>query len=256
MDALILAAGMGTRLREVEPCKPLTRLHGFSLLEIAVQQLALAGARRVRVATGYHAEQVEAALPELARRAGVAVEARRVPDFRLPNGHSVLAGAAGFAGDFLLVMADHVLSYAILRDLAACPLDGMGAVLAVDRRITSPLIDPDDATWVAVDEAGRIDRIGKALRQYDAVDCGAFRASPALLDAITAAIAAGQPGSLSDGMQRLADLRRAGTVDIGDAWWIDVDDPRALALAAQQAAGHLPHLFDLAEAGAGLSTAA
>ena len=116
-------------------------------------------------------------------------------------------------------------------------------MLAIDQRITSPLVDPDDATWVARDAAGAILRIGKSISAYDAVDCGAFRASPALLDAIRAAIRDGASGSLSDGMQRLADQGRAQTVDIGDAWWIDVDDARALELARHQIRDQLPELF-------------
>ena len=34
-------------------------------------------------------------------------------------------------------------------------------------------------------------------------------------------------------MQRLADAGRAATMDIGEAWWIDVDDPRAHAIAEE-----------------------
>ncbi|MCP5397083.1 MAG: NTP transferase domain-containing protein [Sphingomonadaceae bacterium] len=247
MDALILAAGFGSRLRDVEPCKPLTQLHGLSLLEIAIRQLASVGVTCVAVATGHEAGALEAALPGMAERAGVVVEARRVADYSQPNGYSVLAGAADFAGDFLLVMADHVFSRPVLRALLDGPPAGNGTVLAIDRRVTSPLVDPDDATWVQTGEDGRILHIGKTIRPYDAVDCGAFRASPALLEAIRAAIQDGAAGSLSEGMQRLADEGRAQTVDIGEAWWIDVDDAHMLDLARAQVAQHLPDLFGTAQ---------
>lgn len=240
MDALILAAGLGSRLREVEPCKPLTRLHGISLLELSVQQLANVGASNIVVATGYKADAIEANLPRISHSAGVPVEARRVPDYHQPNGHSVLAGAAEFTGEFLLVMADHVFSLPVLEALVQGPPANGGVVLAVDRHTSGPLIDPDDATWVELDEAGAIRAIGKHLTHRHAVDCGAFRASPALLTAITAAIGEGKPGSLSDGMQRLADTGQARTVDIGAAWWIDVDDARMLELAQQQVRDHVP----------------
>lgn len=246
MDALILAAGMGSRIRAVEPVKPLTPIHGRSLLEIAVRQLAGAGATRVKIATGYRGDEVAAALPGIARQAGIAVEAQPVRDYRQPNGHSVIAGAEGFAGDFLLVMADHILSHAVLAPLAALPGPVNGAALAIDRRTTSPLIDPDDATWVATRADGTIRAIGKTISEYDAVDCGAFRAGPALLEAIRAALRDGAPGSLSDGMQRLADEGRATTVDIGDGWWIDVDDAHALGLARAHAPAMLPGIFGAA----------
>lgn len=246
MDALILAAGMGSRIRAVEPVKPLTPIHGHSLLEIAVRQLAGAGATRVVVATGYRGDEVAAALPAIARQAGIAVEARPVPDHRQPNGHSVIAGAECLAGDFLLVMADHILSHAVLAPLAAWPGPVDGAVLAIDRRTASPLIDPDDATWVATRADGTIRAIGKTISGHDAVDCGAFRAGPALTEAIRAAVRDGAQGSLSDGMQRLADEGRATTVDIGEGWWIDVDDGHALDQARALAPAMLPGIFGAA----------
>ncbi|WP_284126133.1 phosphocholine cytidylyltransferase family protein [Parerythrobacter aestuarii] len=243
MDALILAAGLGSRLRRVEPCKPLTQLHGLSLLEIGVRQLASVGVKRVVVATGYHAEEIEAELPAIARRSGIAVEARRVADHGRPNGYSVIAGAADFKGEFLLQMADHVFARSILaKMMAAGPVEDR-ALLAIDRRLTSPLIDPDDATWVATRIDGTIDRIGKHLTTYDAVDCGVFRASQALPEAIQSAIHDGMPGSLSDGMQRLADRGQAASVDIGEAWWIDIDDPPMLEMATSQVRAELPEIF-------------
>lgn len=112
--------------------------------------------------------------------------------------------------------------------------------LAVDYRCDNPLVDPDDATWVKLDERGFIRAIGKTIPEYDAVDCGAFLATPELADAIRAAIAEGKAGSLSEGMQRLADAGRAATLDIGTAWWLDVDDPRAHELAEAQARANCP----------------
>ena len=44
-------------------------------------------------------------------------------------------------------------------------------------------------------------------------------------------MADGGAGSLSEGVQRLADQGKAMTVDIDGARWLDVDDPVALAKA-------------------------
>jgi choline kinase len=160
-----------------------------------------------------------------------------------PNGHSVVAGAERIArmggGDYLLMMADHVFAPGILGRLAKQGTKSRGVTLAIDRRLDNPLIDPADATWVKTDADGRIEAIGKTLTDYDAVDCGAFLATPELAAAIRAAIAGGAAGSLSEGMQRLADAGRAATMDIGDAWWIDVDDPRAHAIAEAEAPARL-----------------
>ena len=237
MDALIIAAGYGSRLREISDSKPLTPVGGVPLLELGVRQARAAGVERVVVVTGHQAIEIEKFLPALSERVGIPVVSERVLHWSTPNGYSVMAGAARIAklggGDYLLMMADHIFEAGILERLARQGTKSRGVTLAIDRRLDNPLIDPEDATWVKTDADGRIEAIGKTIPEYDAVDCGAFLATPELAVAIQAAITAGKSGSLSDGMQRLADAGRAATMDIGEAWWIDVDDPRAHAIAEE-----------------------
>jgi choline kinase len=173
--------------------------------------------------------------------------AERVADWSKPNGFSVMAGAARITGNYLLMMSDHIFVEDILCQLAQQHGADRGVTLAIDRRVDSPLVDPDDATWVKIDGSGFIRAIGKTIADYDAVDCGAFLATPELAAAIAGAIADGKQGSLSDGMQRLADAGRAATMDIGtdphSAWWLDVDDPRAHALAEAEAPARLAAIY-------------
>ena len=243
MDALIIAAGFGSRLREISDSKPMTLVAGVPLLELGVRQAKAAGAQRVVVVTGHQADRLETALPALAQRTGIAVEPARVSDWTKPNGWSVIAGAERITGDYLLMMSDHIFSAPILSGLAQQGGADRGVTLAVDYRIDDPLIDPDDATWVERDARGFIRAIGKTIPQFDTADCGAFLCTPELAEAIRGAIAAGQAGRLSEGMQRLADAGRAATWEIGGAWWLDVDDPRAHALAEQQAPHHLAEVY-------------
>lgn len=247
MDAVIIAAGYGSRLRDLSDSKPLTPVAGIPLIELGVRQARAAGVERVTVVTGHEGARVEEFLAALSRRSGIEIHAERVEDWSLPNGFSVMAGASRVSrmggDDFLLMMADHIFSAEILAGLARVGSSDRGVTLAIDRRVDSPLVDPDDATWVETDAAGRIRAIGKHLTTYDAVDCGAFLATPELADAIADAIAAGKAGSLSDGMQRLADAGRAATLEIAGAWWLDVDDPRAHAIAEAEAPVQLALLY-------------
>lgn len=242
MDAVIIAAGYGSRLRALGDSKPLTSINGIPMIEIGIRQAARAGAGKVIVVTGHEAARLEAFLDTLAQRSGIAIETVRVADWSLANGHSVMAGAARAESDYLLLMSDHIFSAGILRALARQGSADRGVTLAIDRRLGNPLVDPDDATWVRSEE-GRIRAIGKTIAPYDAVDCGAFLATHELDEAIAAAIAAGRPGSLSDGMQYLADHGRAAIMDIGDAWWLDVDEPRFHTIAEAQAPQQLPEIF-------------
>lgn len=245
MDSVIVAAGFGSRLRSVAKSKPLAEICGISLIEIAALQLARAGIRRIFVVTGYKADEIEAVLPAVAIKAGVEIESVRVDDWTLPNGYSVMAGARRVSGDYILVMADHILDSGIFDSLRAAHTPANGVVLGIDLRMDSPLIDPEDATYVRRDDANNIVKIGKDIVDADSVDCGAFYATSGLADAIAAAIADGKPGSLSDGMQRLADDGKAMALDIGQQWWIDVDDPNAHAIAQRELPDQLPHLFGL-----------
>ena len=231
MNCLILAAGFGSRLRAVSEIKPLTPIGGVALIEHVVTAARAAGASGFTVVTGHEAERLEAFLAALRSRLGVPLQWVRTPDWNRPNGISVLAGAAEIDGDYLLLMSDHLFDPAIARRLIARGTEGSALSLAVDRRLSGPLLDVDDATKVEVDETGAIARIGKSLERYNAIDTGIFLATPALAEAISADVAAGGGGSLSEGVQRLAEERRAGTMDIGDAWWIDVDDEAAFRRA-------------------------
>lgn len=61
MKAVILAAGKGTRMRELtaELPKPMLRVHGKPILEHIIDGLKLAGVRAVFIVTGWRAEVIE-----------------------------------------------------------------------------------------------------------------------------------------------------------------------------------------------------
>jgi 1L-myo-inositol 1-phosphate cytidylyltransferase len=231
MNCVILAAGLGTRLRGISDSKPLTPLAGVPLIEHVVRRAAASGASRFVVVTGHEGKRLERFLSGLARRLGLTVEFARVEDWQRPNGFSVLAGSALIEGDYLLLMSDHLFDPDIAARLAGASDPTADVVLAVDRNLQGELVDLADVTKVEAAGDGRILRIGKELERYNAFDTGVFVAGPGLAEAIRADIAGGGIGSLSAGVQRLADAGRARTMDIGSARWIDVDDARMLRLA-------------------------
>lgn len=231
MDCLVIAAGLGSRLRALSNSKPLTPVNGAPLIEHVIARAAQAGATDFTIVTGHEAERVEAFLDTLPARLGISVRAVRTPDWNRPNGFSVMAGAAAIVGDYLLTMSDHLFDPEIARRLFGAGGGDAGVTLAVDRDLANPLTDMADATKVEVANDGAIVRIGKTLSRYNAVDTGLFLATPELAEAIAASVAAGGGGSLSDGVQLLADQGRARTMDIEGCWWIDVDDPNDFRMA-------------------------
>ena len=231
MKCLIIAAGQGTRLRSIAASKPLARVAGRPLIEHVIGAAAAGGATEFVVVTGYEPEPLEAFLAELSGRSGLSVEIVRNEDWARPNGVSVLAAGSRLDSDFILLMSDHLFDPEILRDMIAAEREGAALTLGADHGVDNPLLDLDDATKIELGDKGRIRRIGKTLANYDAVDTGIFIATPALLDALRDSLAAGGTGSLSEGVQALADSGRAFTRDIGGRWWLDVDDEAAFAKA-------------------------
>lgn len=231
MKCLIIAAGQGTRLRSIAASKPLARVAGLPLIEHVVSRAAQGGATEFVVVTGYEPEPLEAFLGELAARTGLPIEIVRNDEWARPNGFSVLAAADRLDSDFVMLMSDHLFDPAILKDMIAADRGDAALTLGADHAVDNPLLDLDDATKIELGEGGRIRRIGKTLANYDAIDTGIFIATPALLDALRSSLAAGGTGSLSEGVQALADSGRAFTRDIGGRWWLDVDDEAAFAKA-------------------------
>ena len=151
------------------------------------------------------------------------------------NGLSVAAAGPVLNDKFLLLMSDHLFDPEIVRELLRAGEDAPGVVLAVDRRLDSPVVDLEDVTRVEVGADGRIRRIGKLIGGYNAFDTGIFLASPLLIQAIENSVAQGGIGSISEGMQQLADKGLAAAFDIGDRFWIDIDDPAAFGRAEREA---------------------
>lgn len=220
MQAIILAAGMGTRLRSVSPSKPLTMVAGRPLIVRILDNLAAAGVTRPLVITGYRGDEVAAIV------GAAGAETLHNPDWDQPNGVSVLAAAGRLETQSLLLMADHLANPGVYRTVASAGTPDAGLVLGIDRRLGHPWADESDVTRVST-RNGRITAIGKQICTYDAHDCGVFLITAELIAALTPLPTPG----VSDGVRALAAKGRALTVDVSAHDWIDIDDPRALAMA-------------------------
>ncbi len=228
--ALILAAGLGSRLRgQTKTPKPLTRVLGLSLSERVVCTLLDVGVRRFFVTLGHEAETVRAHFFDIARRRGATIDFIEAEGWEQGNGASALA-AKGSTGEapFYLVMVDHLFDPGIARALAGDPPAPGGICLAVDRD-KDGIFDLDDVTRVKIDD-GRIQAIEKNLDDWDAGDTGVMLCTSGLYEALEHAAARNRHG-LSDGLRELAGKGRARAVEVTGRSWLDVDTPDALCEA-------------------------
>ena len=226
VTALILAAGLGSRLRELGDSKPLTSLEGMPLIERIVRSAIEGGVTQFVVVVGYMGDVVRAAMVELSAKVKIPITCVTNEAWNLGNGRSVVAAKALIDGPFHVMMADHIYDPAILRVLRSKPLGDCGARLGVDLNMANPLVDLDDVTKVQL-EGDKIVDIGKRIEKYNAFDTGFFYCTPKLFDAIERSIAEHNDDSLSGGMRELGRHGAAEAMDIGDREWIDVDDPKA-----------------------------
>jgi choline kinase len=230
-DALILMAGTGSRLRgdETSTPKPLMPLLGRPLLSYILEGVAEAGIERVYAVVGYESKTVMKQIGPFVP-AGLQVHFLENRDWQKQNGISVLAAADRIRSSFLLTMSDHLFDQKLIRTLMdeATP-DCIN--LAVDRKIES-IFDLDDAMKVQTDD-DRITAIGKNLPTYNAIDTGFFVCAPILFDYLNQA-KRNEDCSLADGVRIAAIAGKARAIDIGNAWWQDVDTPAMLDVARRR----------------------
>jgi NDP-sugar pyrophosphorylase family protein len=168
MDAMILAAGLGTRLRPLTDRipKPLIPVGGVPMLERVARRLIAAGADRLIVNTSHLSEQVEAFL---AARDGFGVEWRvsREPGEPLETGGAILQGAPLFRKDapFFLHNADILTDLPLAAMYRAHELGPALATVAVMERETSRHLLFDDVGLVGRSDAKK----GIELRAREAV---------------------------------------------------------------------------------------
>ena len=232
-EAVILMAGSGSRLREADNSilKPLVPMLGRPLICYTMDALIQAGIEKIHIVVGYESERLSAAVKQLAAP-GLVLSFIHNPDWQKQNGISVLAAAKSVYAPFLLTMSDHLFDQSmvdlLLREALTDRLN-----LAIDRKLDS-IFDIDDAMKVQT-SGDRIVAIGKKLDIYDAIDTGLFVCPPEIFAYLERA-KQNDDCSLADGVRLMAVDDKVRAVDIGDAWWQDVDTPEMFAQAEKRMA--------------------
>ena len=198
MDAMILAAGLGTRLRPLTTHTPkaLVAVDGVPMLERVARRLLAAGADRLLVNVSYLADQVEAYVRDAGwtTPGGGAVETvvSDEPDGPLETGGGIKKAAAFFrrGAPFLVHNAD-ILTDVDLRALWLAQrdaTDGRLATLAVAPARTDRALLFDDAGLAGYTlDGGEPKPMREGRGEERVLDfCGVQACAPALLDAIEA----------------------------------------------------------------------
>ncbi|MBV9108988.1 MAG: nucleotidyltransferase family protein [Gemmatimonadetes bacterium] len=239
MDAMILAAGLGTRLRPLTDRipKPLIPVAGVPMLERVARRLIAAGADRLIVNTSHLGEQVEAFLRE---RDGFGVEWHVSPEPGEPleTGGALVQGQALFRRDapFFLHNSDILTDAPLAAMYRAHELSPALATLAVMERETARHLLFDDRGLLGRTDAKKgIDlRVREPVGEVRKLAFGGIHVlSPRIFDLLT------ERGAFS-----ILDpyLRLAGEGEtilpfrVDDYTWIDIGRPEQLEMAHARAA--------------------
>ena len=227
MKAVLLAAGLGTRLRPLTDHTPkcLVEVGGRTLLDTWLDALDAAGVDEVLVNLHHLPHLVEAHLL-LTRRVGPVVHTVLEPEL-LGSAGTLRANADFVRGEemFLALNADNLTDFDPAVLVAAHRAGGHAATLSVFR---AP--DPTQCGIVEVTD-GLVTGFEEkpAHPRSELANAGMYAFGPEVLDLVEG------PDPRDIGFHLLPRLvGRAGVVDIGDAWLCDIGTPEALDRARRE----------------------
>lgn len=220
MKTVIIAAGKGSRINYAEDSKPLISVNGLTLIERALLNCKRNGISKVLIVVGYQSKKIKEKLG-INEYCGIKLSYVYNEEWTRGNGISVLKAKEYLNEPFVLMMSDHILDENILDLLLKTSIKENECILCVDQSFPFH-INMNDATKVLV-EGRKIKKIGKNLEKFNGIDTGIFMCHPSLFDTIENSVKDGGE-SLSNAIQILADENRMLFCDIGEKFWIDVDD--------------------------------
>jgi MurNAc alpha-1-phosphate uridylyltransferase len=228
---MVLAAGLGTRLRPVTDTlpKPLVEIAGRALIDHAIDRLALVGVERVVVNVHYMAELVAAHLaPRRRPRIELSVE-----DALLETGGGVKR-ALPLLGDRFFVINSDVLwldsrQYALARLAAAFDAERLDVVLLLQRTVGA----------VGYDGAGDyfLDPLGRPRRRGEREIAPYLFTGIQLLHRRAFAAIAEERFSLNVVYDRAERTNRLAAI-VHDGEWYHVGTPDGLAVTRNRLASH------------------
>ncbi len=231
MKAIIFAAGLGTRLKDITNDKPkaLVEVNGISLLEIAIRKLKYFGFKDIIVNTHHFSGQIETFINNLRYenlRINVSDESFKL----LGTGGGIKKAAGYLSGEeaFLAYNVDVITDLDLGKLYKHHNISGALATLAVRKRDTSRYLLVDDQNilcgWCNVKTGERIISRDKSNELTSMAFSGIQIISTQLTDLIT------EDGycNIIDVYLRLASDYDILTIEHESGFWFDVGKPDQL----------------------------
>ena len=228
LEALVLAAGEGSRLKRHTEQKVLEPIARVPILGRILQGLKETGIKKVHIAIGYEGHKIREEFGEHYR--GLNIDYVKAQNWEKGNLYSFMAAKEIFQDKFLLCMGDHVFDPEIVKSLTSVDLENV-LILATDRNSYSL-----DDTRVLT-KNGEILNIGKKIDHWNCVDTGLFLCSPKIFDYCEKALELGS-SELADCVRDVANDGGARVLDVSGKYWVDIDTKKDLDRAKESLAAH------------------
>lgn len=230
MKAVILAAGMGRRMRSSESGEPKSakKVLGLPIIKRVILSARRAGIKDFIVIVGYLAERIKEILGD-GKDLNVNILYVENNEWEKGNGVSLLKAKSHIEEQkFILIMGDHLFDPAMIEDIKRTEIQDDESVLMVDFN-PAQYIDLEDATKVRVKNS-HIVEISKQLTEYDGIDCGIFLCGRGIFSVLEEEIRRGRE-SITDTMSTLARDNKLLLMSSKGRFWLDVDTEVALKTA-------------------------
>lgn len=224
-EAVILAAGMGTRLSIITLGKPkfLVKIMGYPIIFFPMLMLLALGVKSVGVVTpkGWKSE-AEKLLKE---NFEVDLHIIENDDPKRDNGYSfLLSRQITSEKEFLLTMCDHIIPFTLAEHFVKSSqrISGTHVFVAGDKK--PKYIDIDEATRILASNEGEVIKISKKLPIFNYVDTGLFIFNRETYDVAERLISKKYVVRLSDVIVELLKLGyRVKVIDITNNPWTEID---------------------------------
>ena len=235
MKAIILAAGVGKRLRPLTTStpKPLLNVGKKPLIDHILDPLRELDVGEVVVVGGYLAGKLERHLED--RNGEVTFVVNR--DFTKGNLLSLIAALVHLEGDVLVMNSDHIYPPELLRQFTGQRSEEIR--IACD----SGRVLKEDDMKVLLDHAGRLRKIGKDLKEYNAGYMGLTFVPASKIWIYKEAVLEthrerGDDADVEEILQHLAvSSSPPQAVDLGGFLWFEVDTVEELREVELRVAG-------------------
>nr|CCA14071.1 Drug/Metabolite Transporter (DMT) Superfamily putative [Albugo laibachii Nc14] len=233
-QVLVTAASSTMCLEGSDTPKCLLVLGEYTVIEYILAQLYVAGMEKIVILISYFGCEIMQTIKNSFLYPKMNITFLNLGD-ETPYGHAraLLSAREMFSTPFLIHTADHIFDKTILYRLASFQLQGSVACVLADSGIIGTPGLPETAGKVQFGVDGNVRRIGRNLKQYDAIDAGLFLVTDRIFAALELLAYQKPKFSLAEALNVLRPRFGLKYMDVLGEGWLSVETEKQLERAIE-----------------------